>query len=146
VKKSVREVAEELVAIYAAREVMDREAFSAPDRIYEEFCASFEYEETPDQARAIEDIHLDMNGGKPMDRLICGDVGFGKTEVAMRASLRAALDGKQVAVLVPTTILAEQHHQTFSLRLKPYPIRVEVLNRFRTKAEQKRSCRPRTGT
>ncbi|MEK7826417.1 MAG: DEAD/DEAH box helicase, partial [Thermodesulfobacteriota bacterium] len=79
----------------------------------------------------------DMNGGKPMDRLICGDAGFGKTEVAMRASLRAALDGKQVAVLVPTTILAEQHHQTFSRRLKPYPIRVEVLNRFRTKAEQR---------
>ncbi|MHB8773450.1 MAG: transcription-repair coupling factor [Syntrophales bacterium] len=136
VKKSVREMAEELVAIYAAREVMDRDAFSAPDRIYEEFCASFEFEETPDQARAIEEIHLDMSGGKPMDRLICGDAGFGKTEVAMRAALRAALDGKQVAVLVPTTILAEQHHQTFSRRLKPYPIRVEVLNRFRTKAEQ----------
>jgi len=137
VKKSVREVAEELVAIYAAREVMDRQAFAAPDRIYDEFCASFEFEETPDQAKAIEEIHLDMDGGKPMDRLICGDAGFGKTEVAMRASLRAALDGKQVAVLVPTTILAEQHHQTFSRRLKPYPIRVEVLNRFRTKAEQK---------
>ena len=137
VKKSVREVAEELVAIYAAREVMDREAFAAPDRIYDEFCAAFEFEETPDQAKAIEDIHLDMDGGKPMDRLICGDAGFGKTEVAIRASLRAALDGKQVAVLVPTTILAEQHHQTFSQRLKPYPIRVEVLNRFRTKAEQK---------
>jgi transcription-repair coupling factor (superfamily II helicase) len=137
VKKSVREMAEELVSIYAAREVMGREAFSAPDRIYEEFCASFEFEETPDQAKAIEEIHFDMSGGKPMDRLICGDAGFGKTEVAMRASLRAALDGKQVAVLVPTTILAEQHHQTFSRRLKPYPIRVEVLNRFRTKAEQK---------
>ncbi len=137
VMKSVREMAEELVSIYAAREVMGREAFSAPDRIYEEFCASFEFEETPDQAKAIEEIHLDMSGGKPMDRLICGDAGFGKTEVAMRASLRAALDGKQVALLVPTTILAEQHHQTFSRRLKPYPIRVEVLNRFRTKAEQK---------
>ena len=136
VKKSVREMAEELITIYAAREVMGREAFSAPDRIYEEFCASFEFEETPDQAKAIEDIHADMSGGKPMDRLICGDAGFGKTEVAMRASLRAALDGKQVAVLVPTTILAEQHHQTFSRRLKPYPIRIEVLNRFRTKAEQ----------
>lgn len=136
VKKSVREMAEELVSIYAAREVMGREAFSTPDRIYEEFCASFEFEETPDQAKAIEDIHADMSGGKPMDRLICGDAGFGKTEVAMRASLRAALDGKQVAILVPTTILAEQHHQTFSRRLKIYPIRVEVLNRFRTKTEQ----------
>jgi transcription-repair coupling factor (superfamily II helicase) len=137
VKKSVREVAEELVSIYAAREVMSRDAFAAPDRIYDEFCATFEFEETPDQAKAIDEIHLDMNGGKPMDRLICGDAGFGKTEVAMRASLRAALDGKQVAVLVPTTILAEQHHQTFSRRLKTYPIRVEVLNRFRTKAEQR---------
>ncbi len=137
VKKSVREMAEELVSIYAAREVMGRDAFSPPDRIYEEFCASFEFEETPDQAKAIEEIDLDMSGSKPMDRLICGDAGFGKTEVAMRASLRASLDGKQVAVLVPTTILAEQHHQTFSRRLKPYPIRVEVLNRFRTKAEQK---------
>ena len=137
VKKSVREMAEELISIYAAREVMGRDAFSAPDRIYEEFSAAFEFEETPDQARAIEDIHSDMSGGKPMDRLICGDAGFGKTEVAMRAALRAALDGKQVAVLVPTTILAEQHHQTFSRRFKPYPIRVEVLNRFRTKAEQK---------
>ena len=137
VKKSVREMAEELVSIYAAREVMNREAFASPDRIYEEFCASFEFEETPDQARAIDEIHLDMSGQKPMDRLICGDAGFGKTEVAMRASLRAALDGKQVAVLVPTTILAEQHHQTFSRRLKPYPIRVEVLNRFRTSAEVK---------
>jgi transcription-repair coupling factor (superfamily II helicase) len=137
VKKSVREMAEELVSIYAAREVMCREAFSAPDRIYNEFCASFEFEETPDQAKAIEDIHADMSGGKPMDRLICGDAGFGKTEVAMRASLRAVLDGKQVAILVPTTILAEQHHQTFSRRLKSYPVHVEVLNRFRTKVEQK---------
>ena len=136
VKKSVREMAEELVSIYAAREVLGRDAFSAPDRIYDEFCASFEFEETPDQAKAIEEIHLDMSGPKPMDRLICGDAGFGKTEVAMRASLRAALDGKQVALLVPTTILAEQHYQTFSRRMKPYPIRVEVLNRFRTKAEQ----------
>ena len=136
VKKSVREMAEELVSIYAAREVLGRDAFSAPDRIYDEFCASFEFEETPDQAKAIEEIHLDMSGPKPMDRLICGDAGFGKTEVAMRASLRAALDGKQVALLVPTTILAEQHYQTFSRRMKPYPIRVEVLNRFRTKGEQ----------
>jgi transcription-repair coupling factor (superfamily II helicase) len=137
VKKSIRDMAEELVAVYAAREVMSRDAFAAPDRLYDEFCAAFEFEETPDQAKAIEEIHLDMNGGKPMDRLICGDAGFGKTEVAMRASLRAALDGKQVAVLVPTTILAEQHYQTFSRRLKDHPIRVEVLNRFKTKAESR---------
>jgi transcription-repair coupling factor (superfamily II helicase) len=136
VKKSIREVAEELVAVYAAREVMERSAFSPPDRLYEEFSAAFEFEETPDQARAIEDIHLDMNDAKPMDRLICGDAGFGKTEVAIRASFRAVMDGRQAALLVPTTILAEQHHQTFSRRLRDYPIRVEVLNRFKTKAEQ----------
>ncbi|MBN1665185.1 MAG: transcription-repair coupling factor [Deltaproteobacteria bacterium] len=137
VKKSVREIAEELVAIYAAREVMEGHTFSQPDRIYDEFCSTFEFEETPDQARAIEDIHIDMNSAKPMDRLICGDAGFGKTEVALRASFRAAMDAKQVAVLVPTTILAEQHYKTFSERLSTYPVRVEVLNRFKTKAEQK---------
>jgi transcription-repair coupling factor (superfamily II helicase) len=106
--------------------------------LYDEFSASFEFEETPDQARAIEDIHLDMNDAKPMDRLICGDAGFGKTEVALRASFRAVMDGKQVAVLVPTTILAEQHYRTFSLRLKDYPMCVDVLNRFKTKAEQQK--------
>jgi transcription-repair coupling factor (superfamily II helicase) len=106
--------------------------------LYDEFSAAFEFEETPDQARAIEDIHLDMNDAKPMDRLICGDAGFGKTEVALRASFRAVMDGKQVAVLVPTTILAEQHYRTFSLRLKDYPMCVDVLNRFKTKAEQQK--------
>ena len=136
VKKSIRDVAEELMAVYAAREVMDRQSFSPPDRLYNEFCAVFEYEETPDQARAIEDIHLDMSRTKPMDRLICGDAGFGKTEVALRASFRAVMEAKQVAILVPTTILAEQHYQTFSRRFRDYPVRVEVLNRFRTKAEQ----------
>jgi transcription-repair coupling factor (superfamily II helicase) len=137
VKKSVREVAEELVSVYAAREVMDGHAFSAPDRIYDEFCSTFEYEETPDQSRSIEDVLLDMGHEKPMDRLVCGDAGFGKTEVALRASFRAAMEGKQVAILVPTTILAEQHFQTFSRRLKDYPIRVEVLNRLKTKKEQR---------
>lgn len=138
VKKSVREVAEEMVAIYAAREVMERDAFSPPDRIYEEFCSTFEFEETPDQARAIEDIHLDMDEAKPMDRLVCGDAGFGKTEVALRAALRAVLDGKQVAMLTPTTILAEQHYQTFSRRLRDFPVHVEVLNRFKSAAQQKK--------
>lgn len=138
VKKSVREVAEEMVAIYAAREVMERDSFSPPDRIYEEFCSTFEFEETADQLKAIEDIHLDMDETKPMDRLICGDAGFGKTEVALRAALRAVMDGKQVAVLVPTTILAEQHFLTFSRRLRDFPVCVEVLNRFRSTAEQKK--------
>ncbi len=138
VKKSVQEVAEEMVAIYAAREVMQRDSFSPPDRIYEEFCSTFEFEETPDQVKAIEDIHLDMDETKPMDRLICGDAGFGKTEVALRAALRAVMDGKQVAVLVPTTILAEQHYSTFSRRLKDFPVCVEVLNRFKSAGEQKK--------
>ena len=137
IKKSVKEVAEEMVAIYAAREVMERDSFSPPDRIYEEFCSTFEFEETPDQAKAIEDIHLDMDETKPMDRLICGDAGFGKTEVALRAALRAVMDGKQAVVLVPTTILAEQHFQTFSRRLKDFPVCVEVLNRFKSAAQQK---------
>lgn len=139
VKKSVREVAEELVSIYAAREVMERKSFSPPDQIYEEFCSTFEFEETPDQAKAIEDIHLDMDDVKSMDRLICGDAGFGKTEVAVRSSFRAVMDGKQVAVLVPTTILAEQHYQTFSARFKNFPVRVEVLNRFKSAAQQKKT-------
>ena len=138
VKKSVREVAEELVSIYAAREVMDGHSFSPPDRTYEEFSSTFEYEETPDQSKSIEEVLLDMGSDRPMDRLICGDAGFGKTEVALRASFRSAMDGKQVALLVPTTILAEQHYQTFSKRLKDYPVRVEVLNRLKTKAEQQK--------
>ena len=139
VKKSVRDVAEELVAIYAAREAMERKSFAPPDRIYEEFCATFEFEETPDQARAIEDIHTDMDDLKPMDRLICGDAGFGKTEVALRAAFRAVMDGKQAALLAPTTILAEQHYATFSRRLADFPIRVEVLNRFKSAAELKKT-------
>ncbi len=139
VKKSVRDVAEELVAIYAAREAMERKSFAPPDRVYEEFCATFEFEETPDQARAIEDIHADMDDAKPMDRLICGDAGFGKTEVALRAAFRAVMDGKQAALLAPTTILAEQHYATFSRRLADFPIRVEVLNRFKSAAEIKKT-------
>jgi len=138
VKKSVREYAEELVAIYAAREALERKSFAPPDRIYEEFCSTFEFEETPDQNKAIEDIHMDMDDSKPMDRLVCGDAGFGKTEVAIRSSFRAVMDGKQVAVLVPTTILAEQHYQTFSRRFRDFPVRIEVLNRFKSTAEQKK--------
>ncbi len=136
VKRSVEEIAEELVSLYAARETLERRAFSAPDAYYDEFSSSFAYEETPDQARAIEDVNFDMADSKPMDRLICGDAGFGKTEVAVRAAFRAVMEGKQVAVLVPTTILAEQHFHTFSKRLEKYPVRLDVLNRFRTKNEQ----------
>ncbi len=137
VKQSVRAVAEELVSIYAAREVMSGHSFSTSSREYEEFASSFEFEETPDQARAIEDVYDDMGDSKPMDRLVCGDAGFGKTEVMLRASFRATMDGKQVAILVPTTILAEQHYRTFSRRFARYPVRVEVLNRYKTSAQQK---------
>lgn len=137
VKKSVQAIAKDLISIYAAREVMFGHRYSGLDRYYEEFSSSFEYEETPDQARAIEDINGDLSDPKPMDRLVCGDAGFGKTEVAVRASFRVVMEGKQVAVLVPTTILAEQHYQTFSKRFDKYPIRTEVLNRFKTKAKQR---------
>lgn len=138
VKKSIREVAEELVAIYAAREALEREPYAPPDRLDEEFAALFPYEETPDQARAIEDVYADMEEAKPMDRLICGDAGFGKTEVAIRAAFRAVMCARQVAVLVPTTILAEQHYETFKERFRNYPVRIAVLNRLKSKAEQKR--------
>ena len=138
IKRSLREVAEELASIYAVREVVERQPFPLPDRSYDEFSSTFAFEETPDQGKAIEDVFLDMSGGKPMDRLICGDAGFGKTEVALRASFRAVMEGKQVALLVPTTILAEQHYQTFSRRLNDYPACVEVLNRFKTKKEQEK--------
>ncbi len=141
VKQSIRDMAEELVAVYAAREILERKAFSEPRGLYEEFAASFEYEETPDQARAIEEIHGDMSLAKPMDRLVCGDAGFGKTEVALRAAFRSVMDGRQVAVLTPTTILAEQHYKTFLRRFEPYPVRVEALNRFKTKAEQEKIVR-----
>jgi len=136
VKKSVRDVAEELVSVYAAREIMTREAFTPTDRLYQEFASCFPFEETPDQTKAIDDIHQDMSDSKPMDRLICGDAGFGKTEVALRASFRAVMDSKQVAVLVPTTILAEQHYHTYCERLREYPIHIAVLNRLKTKMEQ----------
>ncbi|MCD6485986.1 MAG: transcription-repair coupling factor [Syntrophobacterales bacterium] len=138
VKQSVREIAEGLVSIYAAREIMNGHRFAPSDRDYEEFSSSFEFEETPDQARAIEDVYHDMSDPRPMDRLVCGDAGFGKTEIALRASFRASMDGKQVAILVPTTILAEQHYQTFVGRFDKYPVRIEVLNRYKTGGQQKK--------
>jgi transcription-repair coupling factor (superfamily II helicase) len=106
--------------------------------IIKELEDSFEYEETPDQITAINDVKQDMENEKPMDRLVCGDVGYGKTEVAVRGSFKAVMSGKQVAILVPTTLLAQQHYQTFSQRFKPYPIEVDVLSRFRTLAERKK--------
>jgi transcription-repair coupling factor (superfamily II helicase) len=136
-RAEVQEMAAELLKIHAAREVQQGHQFSPPDDMYREFEASFAFEETPDQAAAIDQVISDMESSRPMDRLVCGDVGYGKTEVAMRAAFKAALDGKQVAVLVPTTVLAQQHAESFSGRLKEYPVRVEMLSRFRTPQQQK---------
>ncbi len=136
VKKDILAMAQELVAIYAAREAQSRASFTPPDNLYREFEAAFPFEETADQQKAIEDVLSDMQRPRPMDRLVCGDVGYGKTEVALRAAFKAVEDGMQVAVLVPTTLLADQHFRTFSERVAPFSIRVDVLSRFRTKAEQ----------
>ena len=138
VQASVQEMAAELLALYTAREKIEGFAFS-PETIWQkEFDEGFEYEETPDQARAIIEVFSDMEKPRPMDRLVCGDVGYGKTEVAMRAAFKAIMDHKQVAVLVPTTILAEQHYRTFGKRFESYPAVIEVLSRFRTVSQQKR--------
>ncbi len=138
VKKAVEKIARELVELYAARRVLPGHAFSPADPVYREFEATFPFEETQDQLQAIQEVLEDMRADKPMDRLICGDVGYGKTEVALRASFKAAMDGFQVALLVPTTVLAEQHYDTFAKRLAPYPLEVRVLSRFKTPKEQKR--------
>ncbi|MBN1105039.1 MAG: transcription-repair coupling factor [Deltaproteobacteria bacterium] len=136
-KRSVREIARQLVDLYAVRRYRRGFAFSSPDHYFREFEASFEHEETSDQAKAIEDLLADMESDRPMDRLVCGDVGYGKTEVALRAAFKAVMDGKQVAMLVPTTVLAEQHHETFRKRMASYPIRIAVLSRFKTREEQR---------
>ena len=136
-KRSIEKIAKDLVKIYAMRKFLKGFSFSKVDNYYREFEATFDYEETPDQIKAIDDILSDMESGRPMDRLICGDVGFGKTEVAMRAAFKAVMDGKQVAILAPTTVLVEQHHQTFSKRFASYPVRIAVLSRFISKPEQK---------
>jgi transcription-repair coupling factor (superfamily II helicase) len=137
VKSQIRDIAQDLLQLYAERELRKGHAFSPPDESYFEFEAAFPFEETPDQARAIQEVLDDMMRPRPMDRLVCGDVGFGKTEVAIRAAMKAALDGKQTAVLVPTTILCEQHLVSFRKRCEPFGVRVESLNRFRTTKESK---------
>jgi transcription-repair coupling factor (superfamily II helicase) len=134
-RESIFAMAKELLDIYAAREVMEGKSFNAPDPYFREFEAAFPFEETPDQFTAINDVLADMQRTKPMDRLICGDVGYGKTEVAMRAAFLAVLDGRQVAVLVPTTVLAQQHYNTFRQRFEGHPLRVEMLSRFLTRGE-----------
>lgn len=135
-KKKIKEAARDLIELYAKRKSTEGFRFS-PDTVWQrELEASFFYEDTPDQAKASEDVKQDMEAQNPMDRLVCGDVGFGKTEVAVRAAFKAVQDGKQVGVLVPTTILAEQHFNTFKDRLSQFPVRVAALSRFQTKKEQ----------
>ncbi|MFZ6032884.1 MAG: transcription-repair coupling factor [Melioribacter sp.] len=137
VKNKIKEAARQLITIYAKRKMSKGFAFS-PDTIWQkELEASFMYEDTPDQARVTEEVKTDMESEIPMDRLVCGDVGFGKTEIAVRAAFKAVNDNKQVAVLVPTTILAEQHYNTFRDRLAQFPVRIEVISRFRSAKEQK---------
>jgi transcription-repair coupling factor (superfamily II helicase) len=136
VKANLREVARDLIELYAKREKVKGFAFSKDSEWQKEFEGSFEFQETDDQLRAIEDVKKDMEKQKPMDRLLCGDVGYGKTEVAIRSAFKSCMDQKQVCYLVPTTILANQQYEAFKDRMKEYPIRVEVLNRFRTKKEQ----------
>lgn len=136
-QKSIDDLADKLVALYAEREIIEGFAFEEDQPWQQEFEDAFPYEETEDQLRAVAEIKESMEKPKPMDRLLCGDVGFGKTEVAMRAAFKAIMSGKQVAVLVPTTILAQQHFQTFSNRFRNFGVRVNVLNRFRTAGEKK---------
>ncbi len=134
--RSTREMAAELLSLYAERELSEGHKFGSDTTWETELEESFPFEETPDQASTIRDVKDDMAVSKPMDRLVCGDVGYGKTEVAVRAAFKAVMDGRQVAVLVPTTVLAQQHYATFSERLSAYPTVVDVLSRFRTDAEQ----------
>jgi transcription-repair coupling factor (superfamily II helicase) len=136
VKAHVEDIAKELTQFYAERELAKGHAFPPEDEIFREMEERFEFEETDGQLRAIEEVLRDLQKERPMDRVVCGDVGFGKTEVGLRAAFKAVMDGKQVAVLVPTTVLAQQHYRTFVDRFKDYPVIVEMLSRFRSKEEQ----------
>jgi len=135
-REKVRDVAAELLSIYAQREARKGHVYHLDDSQYAAFVAAFPFEETPDQQEAISGVLADMRSDKPMDRLVCGDVGFGKTEVAMRAAFIAVQDGKQVAMLVPTTLLAQQHYENFRDRFADWPVRIESMSRFRSKKEQ----------
>ncbi|AKU95894.1 Transcription-repair coupling factor [Labilithrix luteola] len=136
VKKEVRQMADELLRLYAERQAQPGIAIPAADDDYRAFEATFPFDETDDQARAIEEVNKDLELARPMDRLVCGDVGFGKTEVAIRAAFRMAMSGRQVAVLCPTTVLAQQHFRTFESRMGDYPITIKALSRFQSKKEQ----------
>ncbi|MDR0754614.1 MAG: DEAD/DEAH box helicase, partial [Prevotellaceae bacterium] len=135
-KKKIKDIAHELILLYAERKAAKGFAFSADSYMQYELEASFVYEDTPDQLKASKAVKEDMESSSPMDRLICGDVGFGKTEIAIRAAFKAAVDGKQTAILVPTTILALQHHKTFNDRLQDFPVKIDFLNRLKTAKQQ----------
>jgi len=137
VRKAMKDMADELLKLYAQRQMAQGHAFPADTEWMKEFEDAFEFTETEDQAQAITDVKTDMESGRPMDRLLCGDVGYGKTEVAMRATFKALSDNKQVAVLAPTTVLAFQHYETFKQRFAPFPITVEMISRFRSPKQQK---------
>jgi transcription-repair coupling factor (superfamily II helicase) len=141
VKQKVKDMAEKLLVIYAKRSAAEGYLFSEDTELHREFDGFFPYEETPDQLTSINEIKRDMESSIPMDRLLCGDVGYGKTEIVMRACFKAAYDSKQAAVLVPTTILAEQHYETFTARFSAFPIRIDYLSRFKNKAEQKQTLK-----
>jgi transcription-repair coupling factor (superfamily II helicase) len=141
VSKSVRDIAQDLIKLYAERQATPGFAFSKDGPWQREFEAMFPYEETPDQLKCIEEIKRDMEQPRPMDRLLCGDVGYGKTEVAIRAAFKAVMDGKQVAVLVPTTILAQQHFETFKERFTGFPVNVDVVSRFKTRKQMTESLK-----
>lgn len=136
-QKAIEEMAQELIELYARRKIAKGYSYSKPDETYTEFEVQFPFEETRDQLKTIEEIFSDLESEKPMDRLVCGDVGFGKTEVALRAAFRVASEGKQVAVLVPTTILCQQHFQTFKKRFKNFPFDIDFLSRFKTSMDAK---------
>jgi transcription-repair coupling factor (superfamily II helicase) len=140
-RKAIETIAADLVEMYAYRKVTKGFRYDPPGDLYHEFEATFGFEETPDQARAIQEVLEDMDQPRPMDRLVCGDVGFGKTEVALRAAFRAAAEGRQVALLCPTTVLAEQHYQTFRARLAGFPVNVGLLSRFVPRPRQKEVLR-----
>ncbi len=137
VQSSVEDIADDLIQLYAEREASKGHAFSKDTEMQRDFEAAFPYEETEDQLRCIDEIKHDMERERPMDRLLCGDVGYGKTEVAIRAAFKAVMDNKQVAVLVPTTILAQQHFETFQERFQEFGVNVGLLSRFRTPKQQK---------
>lgn len=137
VRKSINEIAEDLVKLYAARSTLKGFKYSKDTEWQNQFEDEFPHEETPDQLTSLEDIKRDMESDKPMDRLLCGDVGYGKTEVAIRAAFKAVMDGKQVAFLVPTTILAEQHFKNFNKRFSDFPVKIDMISRFRTAKQQK---------